>query len=471
MTAVPTIDPLPELPTFPAGPGLPDQPAVFIPEFLAFLNSLRTFGDQANALAAYLDGTVAFPGGVDTGAVGPGVVLGLDFDKRLTSAVNDDTATGLDYRNFVVSTQISGNKGAYEVVGLHLTPNFYHDGAGAIPPPNITFAYGLKQACRIGLNGGLDGTITTFRGIETHAAIEGSNVVTDLFNINVGDFDWLVGTGTAGNLVGIRCGNLTGDGGAARVTTLSACVLITEQSGGAPLTAGIHSSISAGADKYFLYTAGSAPSVHSGKMRVGANSPSPSDTMEVVGFLKASSNWNPLTTGTYHELQNSNSGQTAVISNSHATTPQGLRILFNGASPNNQTQTFLLCDDATTTRAAIYSDGSFKTKGSIGYLTGAGGAVTQTTSRTTGVTRNTICGAITLVSAAGSAAWQSFTVTNSQVAATDVVIVSQKSGTDLYQIFVTNVAAGSFKISFATTGGTTTEQPVFNFAIIKAVAS
>jgi hypothetical protein len=36
---------------------------------------------------------------------------------------------------------------------------------------------------------------------------------------------------------------------------------------------------------------------------------------------------------------------------------------------------------------------------------------------------------------------------------------------------VTAVASGSFRISFATTGGTTTEQPVFNFAVIKAVAA
>jgi hypothetical protein len=107
----------------------------------------------------------------------------------------------------------------------------------------------------------------------------------------------------------------------------------------------------------------------------------------------------------------------------------------------------------------------------MGYVTGAGGAVTQATSRTTGVTINTPTGAITLVSAAGSTSWQSFTVTNASVAATDTVIVSQKSGTDLYQIFVTNVAAGSFRITFATTGGTTTEQPLFNFAVIKAVTA
>jgi hypothetical protein len=107
----------------------------------------------------------------------------------------------------------------------------------------------------------------------------------------------------------------------------------------------------------------------------------------------------------------------------------------------------------------------------VGYGTGAGSTVTQGTSRTTGVIINAYSGAITLVSAAGSTSWQSFTVTNSRVAATDTIIVNQKSGTDLYRLHVTAVAAGSFRITFATTAGTTTEQPVFNFAVIKAVTS
>jgi len=107
----------------------------------------------------------------------------------------------------------------------------------------------------------------------------------------------------------------------------------------------------------------------------------------------------------------------------------------------------------------------------VGYGTGAGGTVTQGSSRTTGVTVNAYSGAITLVSAAGSTSWQSFTVTNNRVAATDTVIVNQKSGTDLYRINVTAVSTGSFRITFATTAGTTTEQPVFNFAVIKAVTS
>lgn len=107
----------------------------------------------------------------------------------------------------------------------------------------------------------------------------------------------------------------------------------------------------------------------------------------------------------------------------------------------------------------------------IGYSTGAGGAVTQATSRTTGVTLNKRCGAITLVSAAGSATWQTFKVTNSTVKATDTVVLNQKSGTDKYMMHVTAVGAGSFDITYATTGGTTTEQPVINFAVVDAVAA
>ena len=128
---------------------------------------------------------------------------------------------------------------------------------------------------------------------------------------------------------------------------------------------------------------------------------------------------------------------------------------------------------STTERARIDSSGNFLVTGAggLGYGTGSGGAVTQATSRTTGVTLNKTNGAITLVSAAGLATFQSFTVTNSTVSATDVVSVVQKSGTDLYQIFVTAVAAGSFRITFATTGGITTEQPVFNFAVLKAVTA
>lgn len=107
----------------------------------------------------------------------------------------------------------------------------------------------------------------------------------------------------------------------------------------------------------------------------------------------------------------------------------------------------------------------------LGYAAGSGGAVTQLTSRTTGVTLNKITGAITLFAAAGTAAFTTFTVTNSTVAATDTIILSVKSGTNVYLVHVTAVAAGSFNITFNTTGGTSSDSPVINFAVIKAAAS
>lgn len=123
---------------------------------------------------------------------------------------------------------------------------------------------------------------------------------------------------------------------------------------------------------------------------------------------------------------------------------------------------------------SILATASLKSNGAtagIGYATGAGGAVTQLTSRATGVTLNTVSGAITMFSAAGSATSASFTVTNSAVAATDTVILNVKSSTNKYRAYVTTVSAGSFEITFETTGGTSTDAPVINFNVIKGVAA
>jgi hypothetical protein len=120
-----------------------------------------------------------------------------------------------------------------------------------------------------------------------------------------------------------------------------------------------------------------------------------------------------------------------------------------------------------TATGAIVSTGT----AGVGYATGAGGAVVQGTSRTTGVTINKRCGAITMFSAAGSATAATFTVTNSTVGANDVIILNQASGTNLYDLLVTAVTAGSFNITFLTTGGTATDAPVINFAVIDGVAA
>jgi hypothetical protein len=121
---------------------------------------------------------------------------------------------------------------------------------------------------------------------------------------------------------------------------------------------------------------------------------------------------------------------------------------------------------AITSTAQITS--SSPTAG-IGYATGAGGTVTQLTSRTTPVTIDKICGSITMFAAAGSTTAATFTVNNSTVTIDDTIIVNQRSGTNLYDLLVTAVANGSFNITFRTTGGTASDSPVINFTVINSV--
>lgn len=117
----------------------------------------------------------------------------------------------------------------------------------------------------------------------------------------------------------------------------------------------------------------------------------------------------------------------------------------------------------------------------VGYGTGAGGTVTQITSRSTGVTLNTICGSIqTDVTSLAAGASAEFTVTNSRVAIGDVVVVSQRSGSSnvagvagVTHVSVVTVAAGSFIISVNNKSTTTAETGaiIVNFAVIKAVTA
>ena len=111
----------------------------------------------------------------------------------------------------------------------------------------------------------------------------------------------------------------------------------------------------------------------------------------------------------------------------------------------------------------------------VGYGTGAGGAVTQATNKTTGVTLNKVCGQITMNGAAlAAAAEATFTVTNSAVAATDVVLVCHgNTGTSgAYGFAVSNITAGTFDITVTNwSAGSLSEAIVLNFVIVKAVAA
>jgi hypothetical protein len=111
----------------------------------------------------------------------------------------------------------------------------------------------------------------------------------------------------------------------------------------------------------------------------------------------------------------------------------------------------------------------------VGYGTGAGGTVTQASSKATGVTLNKVSGQITMNAASLAAADEvSFTFTNSTIAATDVVFTAISSGATAgaYNTHVDAIAAGSCRISITNfSAGPLAEAIVLNFVVIKGVTS
>lgn len=110
----------------------------------------------------------------------------------------------------------------------------------------------------------------------------------------------------------------------------------------------------------------------------------------------------------------------------------------------------------------------------IGNFIG-GTTVTQATNRTTGVTINTISGAITTNSTSLAAETAAvFTVTNNQIFADDVVVLTMASGSNggNTTVAVNTVSAGSFVVNVANqnaAGGTAeTGAIVINFLVMKA---
>lgn len=131
---------------------------------------------------------------------------------------------------------------------------------------------------------------------------------------------------------------------------------------------------------------------------------------------------------------------------------------------------------SVATTAGLTSSGA--TGAGIGYTTGAGGTVTQITSRTTGVTLSKLCGSIqTDTSSLAAETAAEFTVTNTTVAVGDIVCVSIRSGTNggNTDVIVSTVASGSFKLKVCNnnaSGGTAeTGAIIINFAVIKAVTA
>jgi len=134
-------------------------------------------------------------------------------------------------------------------------------------------------------------------------------------------------------------------------------------------------------------------------------------------------------------------------------------------------------DTQITVAGNISAGGSIRSTSAtagIGYSTGAGGTETQLSSKSTGVTLNKITGQITLNNATLNAATNvSFTLTNSAISNTDVMIINHISGGTV-GAYTFNGACGNGSATITIrniTAGNLSEAPVIRFVVIKGATS
>lgn len=158
------------------------------------------------------------------------------------------------------------------------------------------------------------------------------------------------------------------------------------------------------------------------------------------------------------------------LANGHILVGNGSGVAADVALSGDATisNTGVLTNSATSASVPLSTS---PTKG-IGYATGAGGTVTQSTDKSTTVALAKMSGAITMNNAALNAGViVSFTLTNAGIAATDVLVLNHISGGTVGSYGLNaQCAAGSATINVRNnTAGNLSEAVVIQFAVIKGV--
>lgn len=168
------------------------------------------------------------------------------------------------------------------------------------------------------------------------------------------------------------------------------------------------------------------------------------------------------------------------------------RLVFSGILTLTHNATSMILPGATNITTAAGDVASFvsdasgnwrcvayqSSDGKVGYKTGAGGSVTQATSKTTGVTLNKPTGKIIMNGAAlASADAVRFTVTNSFCSASDIVLIQISGGltpsTEINSyLYWAQAANGSFDISVYNRTVASRSEPIeFTFILMKGAYS
>lgn len=129
----------------------------------------------------------------------------------------------------------------------------------------------------------------------------------------------------------------------------------------------------------------------------------------------------------------------------------------------------------TGTIAATGSVTSSSATAGIGYATGAGGTVGQSTSKSTSVTLNKVCGQIlTDAASLNSNTTVSFSFVNSTIETADNIIVTHSYGgtSAAYLVWPTTITAGACQINIRNiTGGALAEALGLTFTVLKGATA
>lgn len=242
---------------------------------------------------------------------------------------------------------------------------------------------------------------------------------------------------------------------------------------GATNNYGFLGSIPAGTGRWNFYAAGTADNYFAGNVGIGV---APGGYKLAVAQTAAThavaSIYNADTTATYNTdllLNNANIAGNAILSRR---TNGEFWLYTSAAHP-------IAFYANSAERMRIDSSGNVLLKsatGALGYGTGAGGTVTQATSKSTAVTLNKPTGQITMNNEALAAgASVIFQLTNSLLTTTDTLVISPAWGAvniENYRVDVVGCGAGAAKLRVTNiSAASLSEALILNFAVLKGATA
>lgn len=142
---------------------------------------------------------------------------------------------------------------------------------------------------------------------------------------------------------------------------------------------------------------------------------------------------------------------------------------FTGYKDNTKKHNFR--DDVTFEKSVTIGTNLVTKGGYLGYIAGAGGSVTQATSKLTGVTLNKPTGRIIMNnSSISNGSVNGFTFTNSYIAANDILVINHiTGGTDCAYIINARCFSGGANITLRNmSGGALADAVELEYAVIKS---